>query len=194
MVAALVVVPMQPYGRLSGVEGVTTDVRDREVRDFESWLVAREPALRRLAVLLAPDPHTAADLVQATLAKMYLAWPRLADRDGGNGADAYARTILLNEHRSWWRRAFRRREVVSEAVPDVAAPTHPSYDGGDDEVWSWVVSLPPRQRAVIVLRYYEQLTEAEIADTLGISVGTVKSQASRALAALRTRVPQEEPS
>lgn len=185
---------MQPYRRLPDVRDVTTDVSDREVRDFESWLVAREPSLRRLAGLLAPDPHTAADLVAATLAKMYLAWPRLSQRDGGNGADAYARTILLNEHRSWWRRAFRRREVVSDVVPDVAAPAEAAYDGGDDEVWSWVVSLPPRQRAVIVLRYYEQLTEAEIADVLGISVGTVKSQASRALAALRTRVPQEDAS
>lgn len=167
------------------------DVRDPQVRDFESWLIAREPSLRRLASLLAPDPHTAADLVAATLTKMYLAWPRLTDR---SQADAYARRILINEHRSWWRRAFRRREVVTDVLPEGAATGDPSYDGTDDEVWSWVVSLPPRQRAVIVLRYYEQLTEAEIADTLGISVGTVKSQASRALVTLRTRVPEEDPS
>ena len=61
-------------------------VTDLGTRDFESWLVAREPSLRRLAHLLASDPHTAADLVQATLAKMYLAWPRLAERDGGSGS------------------------------------------------------------------------------------------------------------
>ena len=70
-------------------------MRDREVRDFESWLVARVPSLRRLAGLLAPDPHTAADLMQATLAKMYLAWPRLSDRDGGNGADACGRDVVF---------------------------------------------------------------------------------------------------
>ncbi len=159
------------------------------VVDFESWLVAREPALQRLALLLTNDEHAAQDLVQITLAKLYLAWDRLQDRDR---LDAYARRILLNEHRTAWRRPWRRREVVTDDPPEAGRPAI-EYDGSREAVWRFVGSLPPRQRAVIVLRYYEDLTEAEIADALGISLGTVKSQASRALAALRTRLPEEMP-
>jgi len=158
------------------------------VTDFESWLVAREPALQRLALLLTGDEHAAQDLVQVSLAKLYLAWDRLDDRDH---IDAYARKILVNEHRTAWRRPWRRREVVTDSPPDRAGPVV-EYDGTRDAVWSFVASLPPRQRAVIVLRYYEQLTEAEIAEVLGVSPGTVKSQASRAIAALRTRLPEEQ--
>jgi len=158
------------------------------VTDFESWLVAREPALQRLALLLTGDEHSAQDLVQTSLAKLYLAWDRLDDRDN---LDAYARRILVNEHRTAWRRPWRRREVVTDAPPDRAGPAI-EYDGGREVVWEFVASLPPRQRAVIVLRYYEQLTEAEIAEVLGVSPGTVKSQASRAIAALRARLPEEQ--
>ena len=156
--------------------------------DFESWLVAREPALQRLALLLTGDEHSAQDLVQTSLAKLYLAWDRLDDR---HHVDAYARRILVNEHRTAWRRPWRRREVVTDSPPDRAGSTV-EYDGTREAVWHFVASLPPRQRAVIVLRYYEQLTENEIAEILGISVGTVKSQASRAIAALRTRLPEEQ--
>lgn len=159
------------------------------MNDFESWLVAREPALQRLAHLLAPDPHTAADLVQTTLTKLYVAWPRISDR---GQVDAYARRVLVNAHRSWWRRAFRRHEAPTGELPEraTAAGTHDTtYDGTRDAVWSAVRDLPERQRAVLVLRYYEDLTERETAEVLGISVGTVKSQASRALDRLRRDVP-----
>lgn len=155
--------------------------------DFESWLVARESALQRLALLLTGDGHAAQDLVQTSLAKLYLAWDRLDDRAH---VDAYARKILVNEHRSAWRRPWRRREVVTADPPDRAAPAS-EYDGSREAIWGFVASLPPRQRAVIVLRYYEQLTETETADVLDVSVGTVKSQASRAIAALRARMPEE---
>lgn len=157
------------------------------MEDFESWLVAREPALQRLALLLTGDGHAAQDLVQTSLAKLYLAWDRLDDRAH---VDAYARKILVNEHRSAWRRPWRRREIVTADPPDRAGPAI-EYDGSREAVWQFVASLPPRQRAVIVLRYYEQLTETETADVLGVSVGTVKSQASRAIAALRARMPEE---
>jgi RNA polymerase sigma-70 factor (sigma-E family) len=129
--------------------------------------------------------HTAQDLVQETLAKLYLAWDRVRDRES---VDAYARRILLNEYRTAWRRPVRRREQVVDVVPDRAAPDHRD-DDRHDLVWAFVGSLPPKQRAVVVLRFYEQLTEPEIADLMGISVGTVKSQSSRALAALRARLP-----
>ena len=153
--------------------------------DFESWLVAREHGLQRTALLLTGgDPHSAQDLVQNTLAKLYLAWGRIDHRER---VDAYARRILVNEHRNAWRRAWRRHEVATDVLPDAGAATR-EYDGAHDAVWAFVATLPPRQRAVIVLRYYEELTEVETAELLGISVGTVKSQAHRALAALRTQV------
>ncbi len=164
---------------------MTTHVRSTRDVEFESWLAAREPALQRTAHLLTGDVHTAQDLVQNTLAKLYLAWDRIQDR---GRVDAYARKILINEHRTAWRRPVRRREQVTAELPDRPAPER-GYDGQREAVWAFVGSLPPRQRAVIVLRFYEQLTEPEIADLLGISLGTVKSQSSRALAALRTHLP-----
>jgi RNA polymerase sigma-70 factor (sigma-E family) len=158
--------------------------------EFESWMAARQRRLLHLAFLLTGDVHTAEDLVQTTLAKLYLAWDRV-DRQGN--VDAYARKILTNEHASLWRRPWKRRELSSD---DLARDfgrhephAHdPQYDGTGTALWAAVRSLPPRQRTVIALRYYEQLTEAETAATLGISVGTVKSQASRAIATLRTRL------
>jgi RNA polymerase sigma-70 factor (sigma-E family) len=147
-------------------------------------MLAREPALQRLALLLAGDPHSAQDLVQTTLAKLYLAWERLDDREH---VDGYARRILVNEHRSAWRRPWRRREVPTTRPPDSATDDR-EYDGTRDAVWAFVSTLPPRQRAVIVLRYYEDLTERETAEVLGVAVGTVKSQASRAIAALRDQL------
>jgi RNA polymerase sigma-70 factor (sigma-E family) len=155
--------------------------------DFEAWMTARQPALLRTACLLTGETHTAEDLVQTTLAKMYLAWDRIADREH---VDAYARKALVNEFRSLWRRPWRRRELSTEQLPESRAPEQ--YDGRshghNDALWEFVGTLPPKQRAVIVLRYYEELTEAETAAALGISVGTVKSQASRALASLRRTV------
>ena len=156
--------------------------------EFADWMAARQTALVRTAYLLTGSQHGAEDLVQTTLTKLYLAWDRIADRQH---VDAYARRALVNEHRSTWRRASRRLEVLSEAPPDTGHQAI-EYDGEREAVWRFVQSLPPRQRAVIVLRYYEDLSEAETADLLGISTGTVKSQASRALASLRERVPARE--
>ena len=154
--------------------------------DFESWLIAREPALQRTAHLLTGDPHAAQDLVQNTLAKLYQHWDRVRRADN---VDAYARTTLVNEYRTAWRRPLRRREQTMQVVPDVPALQPPEYDGSSAAVWHFVCTLPPKQRTVIVLRFWEQLTEAEIADLMGISVGTVKSQSSRALASLRAALP-----
>jgi RNA polymerase sigma-70 factor (sigma-E family) len=171
---------------IAGGGSVTGRARDPEGPAFEAWLVAREGALQRTAHLMTGDVHTAQDLVQNTLAKLYLAWDRIRGLDH---LDAYARKILVNEYRTAWRRPVRRAESVVEAVPERAAAESPAYDGSDEAVWRFVSSLPPKQRTVIVLRFYEQLTEAEIAELMGISVGTVKSQSSRALAALRARLP-----
>lgn len=157
--------------------------------EYEAWMAAREPALFRLAVLLTNDTHTAQDLVQQTLVKMYLAWDKI---DRQESVDAYARRVLMNEHRSSWRRPWRRREVPTSDLPEQS--TTPVPDGGDRaEMWTLVASLPRRQRAVVVLRYYEGLSETEIAEALSISTGTVKSQASRALDSLRNRIPEVTP-
>lgn len=174
----------QPVATWTGVS-MTAHVNTRDV-DFSAWMAARQGSLLRTAYLLTGDRHNAEDLVQTALAKTYLAWDRVHDREH---IDAYARRILINEHHSNWRRPWRRREHVTDTLPE--RPLHDTeYDGQRDVLWAYVQSLPPRQRAVIVLRYYEQLSEAEIADVLGISTGTVKSQASRALAHLRAQLPQ----
>src|SRR4249919_805553 len=118
-------------------------------RDFEDWLAAREGALQRTAHLLTGDVHSAQDLVQTSLAKLYLAWDRVRAADN---IDAYARTVLVNEFRSSWRSAGRRPELVVATVPDSPAAEAPAYDGSRDAVWQFVCSLPPKQRAVVVLR------------------------------------------
>jgi RNA polymerase sigma-70 factor (sigma-E family) len=160
---------------------------DRDA-DFSAYLEARQARLLRTAYLLTGDRHQAEDLLQTSLAKLYLAWDKVRDR---GSVDAYVRRIMINENNSWWRRAWRRREVAHDRVPD-RTPVHDAYDEGvAAAVWDVVQTLPPRARAVVVLRYYEQLTEAETADVLGVSVGTVKSQTSRALAALRERTPAD---
>jgi RNA polymerase sigma-70 factor (sigma-E family) len=173
--------------RLADVREVRSVVTPRSSTDFEDWMAQRQPMLLRTACLLTGDSHTAEDVVQATLAKMYLAWDRLADREH---LDSYARRTLLNEYRSLWRRPWRRREQVTADVPESAAPTA-DWDGRREALWQFVSTLPTRQRMVVVLRYYEELSEAETAQALGVSVGTVKSSASRALSSLRSRIPAQ---
>ena len=157
---------------------------DRDA-DFTAYLEARQGRLLRTAYLLTGDQHQAEDLLQTSLAKLYLAWDKVRDR---GSVDAYVRRIMVNENNSLWRRAWKRREHATDTMPETGVVD--VYDDGmGGALWSFVQTLPPKQRSVVVLRYYEQLSEAEIADVLGISVGTVKSQASRALAALRARAP-----
>ncbi|HEX6518201.1 MAG TPA: SigE family RNA polymerase sigma factor [Nocardioidaceae bacterium] len=153
--------------------------------DFAAYMAARQPSLLRTAYLLTGDRHTAEDLVQTALAKLYLSWDKVQRREL---VDGYVRRIIVNEHNSLWRRAWKRREVSTEVLPDEGAALDLPDLGERSAVWQFVQTLPRKQRAVIVLRYYEDLSEAEIAEVLGISVGTVKSQASRALASMRARV------
>ncbi|WP_051218395.1 SigE family RNA polymerase sigma factor [Nocardioides insulae] len=165
----------------------TVDRPEAKDADFTAYLVMRQPALLRTAYLLTGDPHQAEDVLQTSLAKLYLAWDRIEDP---GALDGYVRRIMVNETTSLWRRAWKRREVVRSELPET--PAAEEYDDGTAAaVWELVQGLPPRARAVVVLRYYEQLTAVEVADVLGISVGTVKSQASRALRALRDQVPAE---
>ena len=169
--------------------GAGVAMRDRTAsrdEEFAAYMQARQPSLLRTAYLLTGDRHTAEDLVQTALAKLYLAWDKVRDRDS---VDGYVRRILVNEHNSLWRRGWKKREYATETLPEGRA--HDAYDEGvSGALWDVVQSLPKKARAVVVLRYYEELTEAETAELLGISVGTVKSQTSRALATLRDRAPQ----
>ena len=171
----------------TGVPGLVATTREERDADFSAYLAARQPALLRTAYLLTGNRADAEDLLQVSLAKLYLAWDRVRDREA---VDAYVRRIMVNEHSSLWRRAWKRRELAVDEVPERLAHTDRYDDGRSEKLWSFVRSLPTKQRAVVVLRYYEELTEAETADVLGVSVGTVKSQCSRALAALRARAPQ----
>lgn len=169
----------------TGFVGSRTERRDAE---FTSYLHARQPSLMRTAYLLTGDRHQAEDILQTSLAKLYLAWDKVRDRDS---VDAYVRRIMVNENNSLWRRGWKKREYATGEIPE-GAPHLDTYDDGRGAaLWEVVRSLPPKARAVVVLRYYEQLSEAETADALGISIGTVKSQCSRAISSLRERVPAD---
>ena len=179
---------MNAHGQTLTGAGVTmvdrTRARDEE---FAAYMQARQPSLLRTAYLLTGDRHTAEDLVQTALAKLYLSWDKVQQRDS---IDGYVRRILVHENNSLWRRGWKKREYATGDLPDDDHVTEQYDEGQRAAVWDVVQTLPRKARAVVVLRYYEQLTEAETAEALGISVGTVKSQASRALAALRERAPQ----
>ncbi|GLZ37689.1 SigE family RNA polymerase sigma factor [Actinokineospora sp. NBRC 105648] len=153
---------------------------DRDA-EFGEYLDSRAVVMRRTAFLLSGgDWHRAEDLVQTTLAKIYVAWPRL-NRE--NGVDAYARKVMVRSAIDDSRRAFRRRENVVEYLPEVGVPPAGVDDAVD--VRRALAQLPPGQRAVVVLRYWEDLSVAETAHALGKSEGTIKSQAAKGLATLR---------
>lgn len=174
---------------LAGEVGTTRMAAEdrRAIRDaeFEAYMQARQPSLLRTAYLLTGDRNAAEDLVQTALAKLYLSWDKVRDREV---IDGYVRRILVNENNSLWRRAWKKREFSTDTLPDHQSVIDTPDDGQSAALWDFVQTLPRKQRAVVVLRYYEDLSEAETAEILGISVGTVKSQASRALAGLRARV------
>jgi RNA polymerase sigma-70 factor (sigma-E family) len=162
---------------------------DRDA-DFAAYLAARQASLLRTAYLLTGNRHDAEDLTQTAFAKLYLSWDKVRDQ---GSIDGYVRRILVNEHNSLWRRAWKKREhsADDDVLQALDAPHHDAYDdGAGTALWDLVQALPRKARAVLVLRYYEQMSEAETAAVLGISVGTVKSQTSRALATLRARTPQ----
>jgi RNA polymerase sigma-70 factor (sigma-E family) len=156
-----------------------TEAPGRE-RQFADFVHGRGPALQRTAYLLTGDWALAEDLLQTALAKSYLAWGRIQHED----PEGYVRKVLANTHASWWRRKWRGESPTGQ-LPDTG-----QYDGhaGLEDKLTLAAALrhlPPRQRAVIVLRFHEDMTEAAVAAALGISVGTVKSQTSKALATLR---------
>ncbi len=151
---------------------------------YEEFADARLGALLRYAVMLTGDPHQAQDLVQDTMVRVQLNWRRVARSDA---PERYVRRMLTNQFIDWRRTSWARR-VLLRADPDetVPAPVDHEQSAVDrDQIWSWLSGLPRRQRATLVLRYYEDLPDAEIAEILGCAVGTVRSCISRALATLR---------
>ncbi len=152
---------------------------------FSSYVKARRPVLLRTARSLTANPSDAEDLLQTALTKTYVAWERIEDH---RALDGYVRRALLNTRTSQWR----KRKVDEFACDELPEP-EPVPGGEDpaerqalhDAMWRAIMKLPARQRAMVVLRYYEDLSEARTAEVLGVSVGTVKSAVSRALGKLR---------
>jgi RNA polymerase sigma-70 factor (sigma-E family) len=158
-----------------------------DVSAFSELVAVRSQVLLRTAYLLVGDDQLAQDLLQEALVKAYVAWPRLRDV---TKAEAYVRRTMVTTAISWRRRrSFHERPV--EVVPDVWDADQTERLASHDDVWAQVCRLPPRQRAALVLRYYEDLSYEETAGVLGCSVGTVKSQVSEALSKLRQRVGPE---
>ncbi|GAB3654867.1 SigE family RNA polymerase sigma factor [Actinocorallia lasiicapitis] len=149
--------------------------------EFSAYVAIRGPALLRAATLLAGDRADAEDLLQAALTKTYLAWDRIHDH---RALDGYVRRAMVNTQISWWRR--RKLEIYpTDALPDQPVDDHTQRSALNDALTRALDRLPDRQRTAVVLRYYEDLSEAEIAERLGVTVGTVKSTVSRAVAKLR---------
>ncbi|MQA84106.1 MAG: SigE family RNA polymerase sigma factor [Streptosporangiales bacterium] len=156
-------------------------MREGEGEEFRDYVAARGAALLRTAYLLTGDHAEAEDLLQTVLAKTYLAWGRIQDR---GALDSYVRRAMVNTHISWWRRR-RIEEYPTDVLPDVPVADPTLHTDLREALWRALARLPRRQRVAVVLRYYEDLTESEVAQTLGVSVGTVKSTVSRAVAKLR---------
>ncbi|WP_328990773.1 SigE family RNA polymerase sigma factor [Kribbella sp. NBC_01245] len=145
---------------------------------FDAFVIARSGRLLRTAYLLTQDHALAEDLVQTALAKAWFSWHRI---EGGD-PEPYVRKVIVNTYSTWWRRKWNGEQPTDE-LPEGTALGSSVEDRAD--VWQALQRLPRRQRAVIVLRFYEDLTEAETARILGCTTGTVKSQTSKALAKLR---------
>ena len=164
-----------------------------EESEFRDFVTARSAGLLRTAYLLTGDPGHAEDAVQAALTGVYLAWPRIRHREA---VDAYARRTLVREIGSW-RRRRRVTQVLTATVPEPEPIDSGDQVGDRDLLHAALLALPTQQRAVVVLRFYDDLAEADIADVLGVSTGTVKQHTSRAMARLRrvlteTRAVSEE--
>ena len=154
---------------------------------YEEFADSRLGLLLRYAVMLTGDQHTAQDLVQDTMVRVQLNWRRVAASDSPDG---YVRKMLTNQFIDLRRGSWLRR-VLLRAEPDPvrAVPfDHADESAERDRVWGMLAKLPRRQRAALVLRYYEDLPDADIAEVLGCAVGTVRSSISRALATLRTEL------
>lgn len=155
---------------------------------FDDFVLARSGDLVRFAHALCGDRHLAEDLVQAVLARAHGRWPKIIRVER---PEAYVRRMIVNEHLSW-RRRRSNRELASAAPPDTALEDGSGQRAERDRLWQLLATLPPKQRAAVVLRYYEDLPDQQIAQVLDCSESTVRSQIARALIGLRLTVPSED--
>lgn len=154
-------------------------------QDFDEFVRARTAALSRVAYLLTGDHHLAEDLVQQALLRVASRWPAIVAR---GDPDAYVRRVLYHQHISWWRR--REPRAVRDELPHAVVADPGDAVAVGVAVRRALARLGRRQRAVLILRYFEDLSEARTAEILGVSVGTVKSQARDGLARLRELAPE----
>ena len=157
------------------------------VVDFDDWVAARGPALLRLAYVLTGNRADADDVVQDALSRALPRWARISSVED---PDAYVRRMVVNAHVSRWRR-FRRREVPVEAVRDRALPDGTTLEDRD-RMWRACQALPTDQRTAIVLRFYEDMGYAEIAELTGVREGSVRSRVSRGIATLRHELGDDD--
>jgi RNA polymerase sigma-70 factor (sigma-E family) len=153
--------------------------------DFEELVTVRGTALLRFALMLCGDPDQAQNLVQSVLVKAYRQWARVA---GADHPEAYLKAMIVNEQLSWWRRRASREVPIPTHHDPVITDSADAY-AERDAAWAMLGRLGKRQRAVLVLRYYEDLSDERIAAVLGCTASTVRSNASRALATLRATLP-----
>lgn len=151
-------------------------------RAFPEFVRARSTALQRAAYLMVGDPSLAQDLVQEALTKTYLAWPRLRNPAA---AESYTRRVITTTALTWFRRRAWSSERSFADVPERPVAAHDETVAAGTALWAALAELPPRQRIAVVLRFYDDLTEAQTAEAMGTAVGTVKSQVAAALATLR---------
>lgn len=164
---------------VSALTAATEAAVKRDDVDFDDFVAARSSHLLRTAYLLTHDHAAAEDLLQTALTKSWFAWKRIQ-----GDPEPYVRKVLVNTYASWWRRKWNG-ERATEVLPETGLPDPSGAAITGHDLWTAIGRLPKRQRAVVVLRYYEDLSEAETAAVLECAPGTVKSQLSKALAKLR---------
>lgn len=160
----------------------------RDTAEFEDYVAMRWSACFRTAYLMTGDRGMAEDLVQTALSRCFVAWPKLRAREA---ADAYVRKAMLNTFLSWRRRKSWGQELATDVLPEAAGVDSSARIDEQHLLRDALAQLPPRQRAVVVMRFYDDLGVNEVAAAMGCSVGTVKSQTSDGLRKLRTLLDED---
>ena len=158
---------------------------DQAQPSFDAFVAARGSAMLRHAYVLTGDRHLAEDLVQETLAHLYRRWDRVA---ASTSPEAYVRTSVTRQFLSWRRRRSSTERVTDELPERVDAGDTGDRIAGDDAVWRALSTLPRKQRAILALRFYDDQSDVQIAEVLGISASNVRAQASRGIATLRQQL------
>ena len=158
---------------------------DQAQPSFDAFVAARGSAMLRHAYVLTGDRHLAEDLVQETLAHLYRRWDRVA---ASTSNEAYVRTSVTRQFLSWRRRRSSTERVTDELPESVDAADTGDRIAGDDAVWRALSTLPRKQRAILALRFYDDQSDVQIAEVLGISASNVRAQASRGIATLRQQL------